>query len=158
MTFLNVFFYRNLWILRSFSHPKPGWVSKCQNFLWNRSSSSALVLSVELLDWEIVVNYLNENKSKLVGEKYKGKKKFWEKITYTDFYDEHVLSNSSIDAIVPVTEVVLINKSFPAINLCLLSDTIVSRRHYWYGTSHSSGHFFPQLEWEDGFCLNLWQK
>lgn len=62
------------------------------------------------------------------------------------FYDDHVLSKWSIHTIVPVTEVALRNKSFPTLNLCLPSDTRVSRRHHWYSTSHSSGHFFPQAE------------
>lgn len=56
-----------------------------------------------------------------------------------------MMSMSSVtQAIFSVTEVTLISKRFPTINLCLPSDTVVPRRHHWCGTSHSSGHFFPR--------------
>lgn len=147
------FYWHDFFVLQDFTNSlifspsKPGYISKCQNFLWNRNSSPATALSVETLEWGMMVNLCNyPNKPKLAREnKSKKKKKREREVTYADFCNERVLSNSSMHAIVPVTELVLlVYRSFLAISLDLPSDTVAWRRHQWYGTSHSSRHFFQQ--------------
>lgn len=100
MTFFATFFYRTLQILFFLtSTSKPGYVSKCQNFLWGWRSSFTTVLPVKPLEWGMIADLCNHtNKPKFTEEGKKVRKRKKERNNSCRICSEHVLNSSSICA------------------------------------------------------------